>query len=130
MSEISVALNKIYNVSLSNVLSHIFGLISYKKRKIDGKVICFANDTGLLFNNNSINKFYVQAFAGLTLVKKLLDKSSLELNLDKSCYLYFSITKFDIIYISWYRMVLYNNAIARLNNFGGCVLKKCNFVKY
>lgn len=109
MSEISVALNKIYNVSLSNVLSHIFGLISYKKRKID---------------------VYVQAFAGLTLVKKLLDKSSLELNLDKSCYLYFSITKFDIIYISWYRMVLYNNAIARLNNFGECVLKKCNFVKY
>lgn len=44
---------------------------------INGKVICFADDTVLIYNDNSIDKLYDKANAGLALVKQWLDNNSL-----------------------------------------------------
>jgi len=95
----------------------------------DGKVIWFADDAALLFNDNCLDKLYYKANAGLSFVKQWLDNNSLELNFDKSYYLHFSISKWNID-MSRYKIVLYNNTISSQKNVGGYVLKTLNSVKY
>jgi len=58
---------------------------------IDLKVICFADDTVPLFDDNFIDKFYNKVNYGLALVKKWMDNKLSESNTKKSCYLHFSI---------------------------------------
>lgn len=48
-------------------LIYINGLLHLN---FDGEVICFADDTVLLFNDNSMDNLYDKANAGLKIVKK------------------------------------------------------------
>jgi len=54
------------------------GLLNFN---IYGKIISFADDTVLLFNENSLDKLYGKTNEELSLVKHWLDDDSLQLNI-------------------------------------------------
>lgn len=74
-------------------------------------MICFADDTVLLYNDKSIDIHYDKADIGLVLVNQWLDNNSLQ----QSCYLYFSINKLYTD-MSKYKLGMCNNLISRQNN--------------
>jgi len=60
-------------------LIYINGLLNLN---IDGKIICFADDTVLLFNDKSLDKLYEKTNDRLSLAKQWLDNNSLQLNVE------------------------------------------------
>jgi len=95
-------------------LIYINGLLNLN---IDGKIICFADETVLLFNDKSLDKLHDKTNEGLSLVKYwlfgyIIINNSLQLNIEKSYYLHFSINNLSIDDIK-YNIIINKNFILK-----------------
>lgn len=85
-----------YSVPQGTVLGPILFIIYINgllNQQLQGKIICFADDTVLLLKNHCLDGLYKMAGESLTIVKNWLDNNSLEINMDKTKYIHFGIKK-------------------------------------
>jgi len=58
---------------------------------INAKTICYADGTAILIKDNSVDSLFLNSNVIINKVKAWFDNSLLEINLDKSKYIYLSI---------------------------------------
>lgn len=84
-----------YGVPQGSVLGPILFLLyvnELTELNINGKCVCFADDTVLLFSAETWNDVYLEANTGMNTIKRWLDANLLTLNTGKTKYLSFAIS--------------------------------------
>lgn len=96
-----------------------------------GHIVCYADDTALLFSADSVENVYKYAQNGFNVINKWLQNNSLTLNADKTNYVKFSMRKQKLIGTNTTLYAHYHNCTTCTNNQCACPsIKMSRTVKY
>jgi len=92
---------------------------------INAKTICYANDTAILIKDNSIDSLFLNSNVTISKIGASFDNSLLEINLNKSKYIYFSIN-----HENRYKVLVSSSNNHNMSSTNSTALRYMNKIKY